>query len=260
LDESGTGSSGYAFAGEQYDGYTQFVYLRARWLDTESGRFLSQDTWSGSIHQPATLHKYLFTLDNPVNLIDPSGKLPVPIVLPGAAKSAYMTYVSSDGGYFGQLTLHIKTQYYFFNPCSGFSLPPVSHHSWGARSGDPSRGYDPIEPNTYIVDPLMRRRNDSPGRGICVFGWCPLGRKWNEDAWGKERLSLKHESGQGSVYFIHGGNESRGSAGCIKVVNDDLKEILDTIQSVRKSFRLYIEKDYSTPAPPPDWHEEVIWA
>jgi hypothetical protein len=33
LSESGTGSSGYGFTGEQWDGYTQFVYLRARWTD-----------------------------------------------------------------------------------------------------------------------------------------------------------------------------------------------------------------------------------
>jgi YD repeat-containing protein len=31
--ESGAGSSGYGFTGEQWDGYTQFVYLRARWMD-----------------------------------------------------------------------------------------------------------------------------------------------------------------------------------------------------------------------------------
>ena len=33
LSQSGTGGSGYGFTGEQWDGYTQFVYLRARWMD-----------------------------------------------------------------------------------------------------------------------------------------------------------------------------------------------------------------------------------
>ena len=46
-------------------GYTQFIFLRARWMDPESGRFLSQDTWPGSIQQPASLHKYLYVSANP---------------------------------------------------------------------------------------------------------------------------------------------------------------------------------------------------
>ena len=32
VSADGTGSSGYGFTGEQYDRYTQFVFLRARWL------------------------------------------------------------------------------------------------------------------------------------------------------------------------------------------------------------------------------------
>jgi RHS repeat-associated protein len=71
--ESGTGSSGYGFTGEQWDGYTQFVYLRARWMDPVSGRFISQDPWPGSIRQPSSLHKYLYVSANPVNLVDPLG-------------------------------------------------------------------------------------------------------------------------------------------------------------------------------------------
>jgi RHS repeat-associated protein len=74
LSENGTGGSGYGFTGEQYDGYTQFVYLRARWMDPVSGRFISQDSWEGSIQQPSSLHKYLYVSGNPVNLVDPGGQ------------------------------------------------------------------------------------------------------------------------------------------------------------------------------------------
>ena len=31
--EAGTGSSGYGYTGEQGAGYTQFIFLRARWMD-----------------------------------------------------------------------------------------------------------------------------------------------------------------------------------------------------------------------------------
>jgi hypothetical protein len=82
----------------------------------------------------------------------------------------------------------------------------------------------------------------------------------NEDSWGKERLGLKYESGEGSPYFIHGGNESRGTAGCIKVNNSELGDVLDKIQSVGKSFKLYINEDYSEPDPPSGWHDGMTEA
>jgi RHS repeat-associated protein len=76
LTESGTGSSGYAFTGEQYDLYVKYVYLRARWYSPLDGRFVSVDPWPGSIRQPRTLHKYLYVTNDPVNLADPSGFQP----------------------------------------------------------------------------------------------------------------------------------------------------------------------------------------
>jgi RHS repeat-associated protein len=82
IGEYGTGSSGYGYAGEQTDAYTQFIFLRARWLDPKSGRFVSQDTWTGSIHQPGTLHKYLYVLANPLGYVDPSGYSGCPVGTP----------------------------------------------------------------------------------------------------------------------------------------------------------------------------------
>jgi RHS repeat-associated protein len=73
LAESGTGSSGYAFTGEQYDVSTGLVFLRARHYQYGTGRFLSQDSWEGSIYQPQTLHKYVYVLNNAVNHTDPTG-------------------------------------------------------------------------------------------------------------------------------------------------------------------------------------------
>lgn len=52
-----------------------FYYLRARYLDPNLGRFHTLDTYEGRNGEPATLHKYLYTHANPVNLIDPSGNL-----------------------------------------------------------------------------------------------------------------------------------------------------------------------------------------
>jgi RHS repeat-associated protein len=71
--ESGDGSSGYGFTGEQYNASTELLFLRARYYGLGTGRFLSHDPWKGSIHRPRTLHKYVYVADNPINFADPSG-------------------------------------------------------------------------------------------------------------------------------------------------------------------------------------------
>jgi RHS repeat-associated protein len=71
----GTGavSNKYLFAGEQYDQNLGDYYLRARYYDTDSGRFTRRDVYEGNQNEPLTLHKYVYTHNNPVNGIDPSG-------------------------------------------------------------------------------------------------------------------------------------------------------------------------------------------
>jgi RHS repeat-associated protein len=65
LSESGTGSTGYGYTGEQYTRSFDMIFLRARWYDARDGRFVSQDSWPGSIYQPSSLHKYLYVSANP---------------------------------------------------------------------------------------------------------------------------------------------------------------------------------------------------
>lgn len=42
-------------------------------MDTSIGRFISQDSYAGSISDPTSLHKYLYANANPVTYTDPSG-------------------------------------------------------------------------------------------------------------------------------------------------------------------------------------------
>ncbi|MDR1954087.1 MAG: DNRLRE domain-containing protein [Clostridiales Family XIII bacterium] len=66
----------YGYNGEEYNPLTGLQYLRARYFDTESGRFTAEDTYEGSIGDPLSHNKYAYTKNNPVNYTDPSGHLP----------------------------------------------------------------------------------------------------------------------------------------------------------------------------------------
>ena len=61
------------YRGEQYDSDLGLYYLRARYYNPQTGRFLSRDPEDGKAVDPASLHKYLYAGGNPVNRIDPSG-------------------------------------------------------------------------------------------------------------------------------------------------------------------------------------------
>src|SRR5208337_4021408 len=63
----------YLYCGEQFDPDLGFYYLRARYLNPNSGRFWTMDTFEGDQEDPLSLHKYLYGEDNPVDNSDPSG-------------------------------------------------------------------------------------------------------------------------------------------------------------------------------------------
>ena len=46
---------------------------RARWLNPNTGRFWSMDSYAGKNEDPLSLHKYLYCQANTINLVDPSG-------------------------------------------------------------------------------------------------------------------------------------------------------------------------------------------
>jgi RHS repeat-associated protein len=65
--QTGSSNNYWQFTGEQRDSESGFDYLRARYYDPETGRFLGQDPLGGG---------YAYALNNPANFVDASGKLP----------------------------------------------------------------------------------------------------------------------------------------------------------------------------------------
>lgn len=63
----------YTYNGEDYDFNTGLQYLRARYYNTSTGSFISQDTYLGQIVSPISMNRYIYCNNNPVMYDDPSG-------------------------------------------------------------------------------------------------------------------------------------------------------------------------------------------
>ena len=69
-----SGGEPYGFTGEQWDASVGLVYLRARYYEPGTGRFISRDPVPGHVHAPRSQHPYVYAWNNPVRLTDPSGQ------------------------------------------------------------------------------------------------------------------------------------------------------------------------------------------
>jgi hypothetical protein len=66
------------------------VKVGVRWYDPTVGRFLQQDPWLGDIYEPLTLNAYGYCVNDPLQLVDPSGASPLiikggKVALPGVS-------------------------------------------------------------------------------------------------------------------------------------------------------------------------------
>jgi RHS repeat-associated protein len=80
VSTSGSTPNNYLYRGEQYDFDLGLYYLRARYYNPLTGRFMSRDPRDGQFingtripNDPRKLHKYLYAEGDPANLLDRSG-------------------------------------------------------------------------------------------------------------------------------------------------------------------------------------------
>ena len=73
IHSTGSTPNFYLFAGEQYDPDLHLYYNRARYLNTNTGRFWTMDPFEGSVSDSFSLHKYLYASADPIDRVDPSG-------------------------------------------------------------------------------------------------------------------------------------------------------------------------------------------
>jgi hypothetical protein len=70
---------------------------QARWMNPQTGRFQTMDSYEGNPTDPPSLHKYLYAHNNPINGVDPSGQFfTISSVLVGASGA-----IGARGGYEG---------------------------------------------------------------------------------------------------------------------------------------------------------------
>ena len=53
----------YQFTGEAWDAEVALLYLRARYYQPETGRFITKDPWMGDIWRPGTQNGYVYVQD-----------------------------------------------------------------------------------------------------------------------------------------------------------------------------------------------------
>ncbi|WP_419095338.1 RHS repeat-associated core domain-containing protein [Aeribacillus kexueae] len=63
----------YRYAGYRYDEATGLYYLKARYYDADTGRFLTRDKFHGFEDDPKSLKQYAYAHGNPVRYMDPEG-------------------------------------------------------------------------------------------------------------------------------------------------------------------------------------------
>ncbi len=85
IASTGTTSNPYLYSGERFDSSLNLYHLRAHYYNMLTGRFMTMDPGVGktccgsharpeNIFDPGSLHKYVYTKNNPVNGIDPAGR------------------------------------------------------------------------------------------------------------------------------------------------------------------------------------------
>ncbi len=73
VEVTGDADNSITYAGYQYDKESGLYYLNARYYDSTTARFLTEDTYAGKANDPLSLHRYTYCANNPLRYTDPDG-------------------------------------------------------------------------------------------------------------------------------------------------------------------------------------------
>ena len=96
IASTGATPNNYLFSGEQFDPDLGLYYLRARYHNPNTGRFWTSDSLEGFNDDPASLHKYTYCANNPINCVDRSGNFSISeVVTAGTISAATQAIIGS---------------------------------------------------------------------------------------------------------------------------------------------------------------------
>ena len=78
--------------------------MNARCYGSSNGRFISQDSYRGSIDEPSQWHLYVYCANNPINYVDPSGHWVTSIGFKAEAAYVYGAYVMITLSFDGKIS------------------------------------------------------------------------------------------------------------------------------------------------------------
>jgi RHS repeat-associated protein len=73
INSTGSTPNNYLYRGEFFDSDLGLYYMRARYMNPLTGRFMSRDPEDGKFTDPKSLHKYLYAGGDPIDGFDPTG-------------------------------------------------------------------------------------------------------------------------------------------------------------------------------------------
>ena len=175
---SGDGSflNEVTFTGSVSDASTGLQYMNARFYQPTTGRFLSQDSYTGNAYDPWTQHLYSYCMNNPTNYIDPTGHTAYIAV-------AYMMKALEGIRSAGGSANHLVPAINYANKIIGKGAPLVELVPEPKKPQQKTTSQKPKGP----AEPTQEPRNPNAGYSLVYYG---QGRKLND----------KKESWHGTPY------------------------------------------------------------
>ncbi|MCW5934403.1 MAG: hypothetical protein KIT45_08920 [Fimbriimonadia bacterium] len=142
-----------------------------RWYDPNIGRFLQQDPWLGSVYAPLTLNAYGYCVNDPLQLVDPSGQFPWLLVVVVAVVVGIIMDEVAESQH-GDLTNPPEYDLWFIGIGTGLiaaskpaTFTSVTESSYSTTYTGPAKGRHGIGSATVRSSSVIR----NPGSPLGVF-------------------------------------------------------------------------------------------